>query len=901
MRHRPLGSNWAISKLFTRQTDSPHLHASGLATLSRRHSLTHTARLLTIATATLTLILATLFNPFAAQAAPGDYTWQKAGTAGITGDNINWQSVASSADGTKLVAAAAYGHYLYTSSDSGATWTERTAAGSRNWRSVASSADGSKLVAGVESGSLYTSSDSGVTWTEQTAAGSRDWQSVASSADGSKLIAAAGYGGSLYTSSDSGVTWTEQTAAGSRDWRSVASSADGTKLVAAAYGGSLYTSSDSGATWTERTAAGSRNWRSVASSADGTKLVAGAFGGSLYTSSDSGVTWTERTAAGSRDWQSVASSADGTKFVAAAFNGGFIYTSSDSGVTWTEQTAAGSRYWVSVASSADGSKLIAAAGYGGSLYTSSDSGVTWTEQTAAGSRYWASVASSADGSKLIAAAGYGGSLYTSSDSGATWTEQTAAGSRYWASVASSADGSKLVAAVYGGSLYTSSDSGVTWTEQTAAGSRDWQSVASSADGTKLVAAAYNGGFIYTSSDSGVTWTEQTAAGSRDWASVASSADGSKLVAGVESGSLYTSSDSGATWTAAPGLNTDGAWYSIGISRDGLTVFAADTAGDDWNGGLSYISRDGGATWEQVSALGTRYWNDYAPQSVAISDDGLTIAVVDTYGADWNDWDGGYIYLSRDGGASWTEQPVAGARSWSGLTVSADGSKLVAAVSGGSIYLGSLEGPATDTLSVSSVPAPAGTDPAVTAATLSITSSTCYEFDTDSLAAHSPTGPTSPQGVTLLGGLSFDISCATTGGNAPLTLTLGSHYADTSTLRVYKHNTSTNQLEDITSQVTISNTTGPDPRTTISYTLTDGGDFDEDGTANGTIVDPIYIGLAAADGPGGDTPQTPDTNVFIPEAPDAGSAHTPQQLGTWVFGAIGILLIVSLIRRRLSNR
>ncbi len=77
----------------------------------------------------------------------------------------------------------------------GVTWTPRDAA--RFWKSVASSADGSKLVAAVNGGQLYTSAAFGVTWTPRDAA--RYWASVASSADGSKLAAAV-YAGQLYTS-----------------------------------------------------------------------------------------------------------------------------------------------------------------------------------------------------------------------------------------------------------------------------------------------------------------------------------------------------------------------------------------------------------------------------------------------------------------------------------------------------------------------------------------------------------------------------------------------------------------------------------------------------------------------------------------------------------------------------
>jgi hypothetical protein len=218
--------------------------------------------------------------------------------------------VASSADGTKLVAVSRYvyaassgytdGH-IYTSVDSGATWTQT---GTREgWTSVASSADGTKLVAASEGGGIYTSVDSGATWTQTGTA--QAWTSVASSADGTKLVAgftlptrtSSGYlpaGGYLCTSADSGAAWTQT--GPDVGWMSVASSADGSKLVAAGAGAFtdpdgisgysddyLYMSTDSGVTWNQT--AIQDGWRAVASSADGTKLVAAVYFGYIYTGS----------------------------------------------------------------------------------------------------------------------------------------------------------------------------------------------------------------------------------------------------------------------------------------------------------------------------------------------------------------------------------------------------------------------------------------------------------------------------------------------------------------------------------------------------------------------------------------------------------------------------------------
>ncbi|MCX6926004.1 MAG: sialidase family protein, partial [Verrucomicrobia bacterium] len=165
----------------------------------------------------------------------------------------NWTSVASSADGTKLVAVttpvrasdpanSADDGAIYRSADAGATWT-RTSAPSNHWTSVASSADGLRLVASsapylhwdgtdwsyIGEGEIYCSADAGATWT-RTSAPSNSWSAVASSADGVKLVAATRpwcplSDGLIYISSDSGVTWTPTTAP-SNDWSAVASSAD---------------------------------------------------------------------------------------------------------------------------------------------------------------------------------------------------------------------------------------------------------------------------------------------------------------------------------------------------------------------------------------------------------------------------------------------------------------------------------------------------------------------------------------------------------------------------------------------------------------------------------------------------------------------------------------------------
>jgi len=264
------------------------------------------------------------------------------------GFNDNYRSVASSADGNRLIGAAYQGELL-TSADAGLTWFFTGQL--RGWTGVASSADGRRLVAVGFNESIWISDDYGASWTDQ--GHGAQWQAVASSADG-RVLAAVG-NGQVHVSQDYGVSWTAQ--GPPRYWMTIALSADGSRMVAAENGGMVYVSSDVGVTWSPR--AIPALWRSVASSTDGRRLVAVAEYVPIYTSDDFGVTWT-----------GVASSADGGRIVAVAgydqnamiSSPEFIYSSSDQGLSWTPRGAADS--WMAVASSADGSRLTAVANFG---------------------------------------------------------------------------------------------------------------------------------------------------------------------------------------------------------------------------------------------------------------------------------------------------------------------------------------------------------------------------------------------------------------------------------------------------------------------------------------------------------------------------------------------------------
>jgi hypothetical protein len=294
-------------------------------------------------------------------------TWTLAETASAG----SYNAVACSTDGTHIVAAG-YGVPIgiVTSVNSGVTWQTNSDTPDAYWTSCASSSDGTHLVVtaggGGDEGPIYTSANSGATWTSNTAPYAF-WSSCASSYDGTHLAATAA-NGVIYTSVNSGGTWTPSSTSGTREWNGIASSANGSNLVAVDFGyttngGLIYTSTNAGANWNP-TIAPSQEWVRVACSANGLKIVA-AVGyssapGYLWISDDGGVSWNIKNSSTAQAWTGVASSADGVNLLACASTvdfTGLIYYSTNSGVNWYSTGASG--YWTGVATSADGTKLVA--------------------------------------------------------------------------------------------------------------------------------------------------------------------------------------------------------------------------------------------------------------------------------------------------------------------------------------------------------------------------------------------------------------------------------------------------------------------------------------------------------------------------------------------------------------
>jgi|GEM_PF-2862052 len=137
---------------------------------------------------------------------------------------------------------------------------------------------------------------------------------------------------------------------------------------------------------------------------------------------------------------------------------------------------------------------------------------------------------------------------------------------------------------------------------------------------------------------------------------------------------------------------------------------------------------------------------------------------------------------------------------------------------------------------------------------------CHQIDSAKLL--SATSFTVPDtSYKTLGGLAFVLNCAAVGGDAAVTFTLGDTIPDATRIKIYKEN-SHGLKTDITNLVGFSN---DGTHTTIRYTLQDGQSLDDDGVANSSISDPIYIALpnttAAAAKPSA-TSQTPWSTIAL---------------------------------------
>ena len=268
--------------------------------------------------------------------------------------------------------------------------------------------------------------------------------------------------------------------------------------------------------------------------------------------------------------------------------------------------------------------------------------------------------------------------------------------------AESNSGTEVVAVGLGAGSRNSGDSVVALgTDAALSNSGDYvsavgENAASSNEGSEVVALGHNAG---SQADVGgilgrawraVTSGETTGSNiyALEWSQIASSADGNIIVASAYGSScnnsdatrLILSRDSGATWTQVTNIGSDASygyssvngWSSVATDYSGANIYAVEEDSAVWK------SSDSGSNWEEIApASGSSNW-----KSVSCSSNGQTVVL----GEDGGDSD---LYVSLDGGCNWQLQNLSGS-DWRSVVVSADGKRaLVGDTDNSNLQIGAL--------------------------------------------------------------------------------------------------------------------------------------------------------------------------------------------------------------------
>lgn len=504
-------------------------------------------------------------------------------------------------DGATAVAVGYYGE-IWTSPDSGVTWTRRynpdpqhrtlraVARGGAGWVAVGEST-------GSQPGTcpaVLTSPD-GTTWTVRDVSGTYWLGRFRAVTDAGGLYVAVGNNGRIGTSPD-GVTWTARTSTTGALLNGVA--AAGSTVVAVGNSRAIVRSTNGGIDWGTVGGVPTSLGNLQAVTWTGSQFVAVGDAGGTAVSAD-GSSWTASILATANALRGVA--ANGGTILAvgspsASLPADSVFTSTD-GSSWSPQSLpivhGVSQNLNAVVSLGAGGFL--AVGSGGAVY----GGATATEnRTLAGSRAWEGVAR---GGGRFCAVGMYGAVAWSAD-GVSWTPaqgpvDALGRPRNWAKVAH--DGSRFVAVGWAGGVITSPDC-VTWTDRSLAPPPGYSSV-------DLLHVAYGAGlfvavggktpttgtkepFVATSPD-GTAWTERPAglaAGTYDnltgvaFGPSGFVASGSDFVT-ANTHSFLTTSPDGTSWAEQPYP------HSFADNYNDMAASATLMLG---TGGRPWASRDG---------------------------------------------------------------------------------------------------------------------------------------------------------------------------------------------------------------------------------------------------------------------------------------------------------------------
>jgi photosystem II stability/assembly factor-like uncharacterized protein len=631
-----------------------------------------------------------------------------------SGNTYNWSSVASSLDGS-IVLACCFGNSVYIlNKQKSKDWVEvnwfnaEDNLSTSNWTSVACNSSGAVMVACVQGGSVYISKNSGDVWSQMTNGipVAKNWECVTCSRDGSIIVAVGDE--DIYLSKNMGASWQLKGPADPKtSFYNVGSSADGKKHIALCYNetsadvtNKIMYSTDSAETWQESDGIpGTPSLSNVILSEDGSYAYISINGKGVYVSRDGGKSWsTEGIELPSIDsitgqlttiknvsinipdgnWQWITGSYDLKTMMICSMPitldsgltfAGEIYSSLNYGRTWIA-TNAQNLSWQNLTVSGNGKFVYACDGNGG-IWSSKccDPAAWWSNSLTVNNASWASVSISDIGT-AIACAG-GGKLYSGSSVNLTeMSNNVIPKGLDWNHVIISKDGQIMIAQAWEGPCFISTNEGIVWSKLMVP-NRKWSSGAISSDNSTIVLVDYAGGiYVGNNKNNNISWSKSSIS-PQPWHSVAVSANGSVMVAVASNGfGIVVSTDSGRSWkTTCAQINM---WEGVAISDDGKKMVAVQY------GGYIFMSSNTGATWKRVGEkdAGKHSWIGVCASS--------NLCRIYAVGDNCN------IYMSFDYGQTWT--PGSAPKfttqlitSWRAISCTSDGTSAIAVNSLGDIW------------------------------------------------------------------------------------------------------------------------------------------------------------------------------------------------------------------------
>jgi len=312
----------------------------------------------------------------------------------------------------------------------------------------------------------------------------------------------------------------------------------------------------------------------------------------------------------------------------AVGKGGVVYATTDGGVSWAAQSSGTSYHYLYGVSAVDAS-TVWIVGSGGRILKTTDGGGSWSTQTSGVSSTLMGVGF-ADASTGWAV-GSSGTILKTTNGGSTWSAQSS-GTTVSLYAISVVDANTAYAVGMSGKILKTTSGGSTWSSQTS-GTTWTLSHVSFVDGNTGWVVGSSGKILKTT-NGGSTWSTQTSGSIKTLYAVATIDSNNAWVVG-SAGTILKTTNGGSTWSTEPSVTTATLYSIASIYSSGKYVWAA---------GSSVLLRTTTGGW------GMSGWSATALGWASAN----ALSFVDI-NRGWSVREGGDIYVTNDGGVSWTYQ------------------------------------------------------------------------------------------------------------------------------------------------------------------------------------------------------------------------------------------------------